>query len=75
MLFRSWVELGTATIGSAVTFSVAFSEVPIIITTPTGDNVIWADTPATTGFTPTQATGATGSDTTCNYIAFGVKGI
>ena len=68
------VEIGTFTIDAAVTFAVPFDETPKIITGMTSDDICYASSSATTGFTPQDATltGA-GGGTTGVYLAIGAR--
>ncbi len=68
------VELGTFTIDGAVTFAVPFDETPKIIVGMTSDDVAYASSSATTGFTPQDITltGA-GGGTTGVYLAIGAR--
>ena len=70
-----WIELGTATVDGAVTFTYPFKAAPVVLTRLTSDaQPIRAASTATTGFTPTQGTCAgQGAGTTCVYLALGEK--
>jgi len=65
------IQYGAATIDSATTFDEAFSSIPTIICGATSDEAVHVASAATTGFTPTESTGAGGTDADCDYIAFG----
>jgi len=60
------------TLDGAHTFAQPFAATPAIFVTPSSDNMGYADTPATTGFTPTTASASSqGSGTTCDWVAIG----
>ena len=68
------IELGTFTIDGAVTFSKPFLEVPKIICGMTSDDICFASSSATTGFTPEDATlGGAAGGTTGVYLAIGAR--
>ena len=68
------VATGTATVGSAVTFDVAFGATPRIFITGSSDRACYAASAATTGFTPTAISNTgEGGGTTCDWIAIGTK--
>ena len=66
------VEIGTGTLGSGVTFQKPFLSAPNVIIGMTSDNLGYAASVATTGFTPTAATlTGSGAGTSCVYLAIG----
>lgn len=69
-----WIELGTFTVAGAVTFTYPFIETPKILLGMTSDDLTYAASSATTGFTPTACTlGGSGGGTTGVYLAIGAK--
>jgi len=68
------VEIGTFTIDAAVTFTIPFDETPKIMVGMTSDDVAYASSSASTGFTPQDVsiTGA-GGGTAGVYFAIGAR--
>lgn len=65
------MEYGACTIDSALTYPGAYTGNPTVFASPTSDESLHIISDSSTGFTPTESTGAGGSGSTANYLAIG----